>query len=260
MKYIATIKENTWFKLKPLQSSALKEGEKREFLEGQKVGEFLSWSDTDDGHVQLEVAENVYVYAWRLHIELNDPKFIKPFFLSREQLGNIATHVGWERIEAILEPINAALFKYGINTPLRICHFLAQIAHESDGFNTNEEYASGADYEWRRDLGNNYKGDGVRFKGRSFIQVTGRANYQELTDYLDLDPKYKGINLVANPSLLGTDELAPIGAGWFWSSRNLDDYADADDFESITRIINGGTNGWDDRLAYLTKAKQAFGI
>lgn len=254
MTYKATIKKDTWFKLKPEQSAVLSKDEKRKFTKGQKVGEFLSWSDVADGHVRLEVAKDVFVYTWRPDIELDDPRFNTPIsFLSREQLGDIAVNVSWKRVDAILAPINAALVKYEINTPLRICHFLAQIAHESDGFNTNEEYASGADYEWREDLGNIYEGDGRKFKGRSFIQVTGRANYQELSNYL-------GIDLISNPELLGTDELAPIGAGWFWSTRNLNAYADADDFDRITCIINGGYTGYEDRLNYLTRAKQVFGI
>lgn len=252
MTYIATIKQTTWFKTKPVQSFDLTNTEKTRFFKNAKVGNFLSWADTDNGHVKLEIAKNAFVYAWRPHIEINDPKFSQPL-LSREQLGYIAAYISWERVDAILSPINAALVKYEINTPLRICHFVAQIAHESDGFNTNEEYASGDDYEGRRDLGNVQAGDGRRFKGRSFIQVTGRTNYQQLSDYL-------GIDLITNPQLLGTDELAPIGAGWYWLTRKLNSYADADNFDQITRIVNGGENGYDDRLTYLDRAKQVFRI
>ena len=261
MTNTVTIKQTTWLKLKPVDSTTLSDTEKKEVFKGQKVAEILSWVPTDNGHIKLEVAKVAFVYAWRPHIDIDDPKFNPPSLLSREQLGNIATNVSWQRIDSILAPINSALIKYEINTPLRICHFIAQIAHESDGFNTNEEYASGEDYEGRTDLGNTQAGDGVRFKGRSFIQVTGRANYQALNNYLQGHfPEYAGIDLINNPTLLGSDELAPIGAGWFWSTRNLNSYADADDFTSITHIINGGENGWDDRLAYLTKAKQQFGI
>ena len=251
--YVITIKQTTWLKLKPIQSRDLPDEEKLEIHKNQKVFEILSWEDTDNGHVQLEVAKDLFVYAWRPHISIDDPTFDPPSLLSRQQLLYIAAYVSEARIDAILAPINAALVQYEINTPLRICHFLAQIAHESDGFNTNEEYASGAAYEWRSDLGNTQAGDGVRFKGRSFIQVTGRANYKELSDYL-------GIDLVSNPKLLATNELAPIGAGWFWASRNLNKFADADNFDKITRIINGGTTGLADRKQYLVRAKSVFNI
>ena len=76
---------------------------------------------------------------------------------------------------------------YGINTKLRISHFLAQIAHESAHFRTLEEYASGAAYEGRKDLGNVYKGDGRRYKGRGVIQLTGRANYRKYGKILGID-------------------------------------------------------------------------
>lgn len=251
--YVVTIKQTTWLKLRPIQSNDLPDEEKRQLLKNQKVFEILSWEDTDNSHVRLEVVKGLYVYAWRPHISIDDPTFDPPSLLSREQLLYIAAYVSEARVDAILAPINAALVKYEINTPLRICHFLAQIAHESDGFNTNEEYASGADYEWRTDIGNTKAGDGVRFKGRSFIQVTGRENYKNLSHYL-------GIDLVASPQLLATDELAPIGAGWFWDSRNLNSFADADDFDKITLIINGGYNGYDDRKKYLVRAKSVFSI
>jgi putative chitinase len=143
--------------------------------------------------------------------------------------------------------------RYGITTAMRKAHFLSQTAHESDGFNTNEEYASGAAYEGRRDLGNTKSGDGVRFKGRGLIQVTGRSNYAECGNAL-------GVDLIGNPQRLADFDLACLSAGWYWDTRNLNSYADNDDVIQITRIINGGLNGLDDRQAYLARAKQVFGI
>lgn len=142
--------------------------------------------------------------------------------------------------------------RYEITTALRKSHFIAQVAHESDGFNTNEEYASGADYEGRRDLGNTRAGDGVRFKGRGLIQVTGRSNYAECGNAL-------GVDLINNPQRLAEFDLACLSAGWFWDTRSLNDYADGDDVWTITRIINGGLNGLEDREAYLYRARQIFG-
>ena len=145
------------------------------------------------------------------------------------------------------------MHRYAITSPLRKAHFLAQVGHESDGFNTNEEYASGADYEWRTDLGNTKSGDGVRFKGRGLIQVTGRANYGECGRAL-------GVDLISNPQRLGDYDLACLSAGWYWDSRNLNNFADRDDILAITKIINGGTNGLADRQSYLARAKRVFGI
>ncbi|WP_376799980.1 glycoside hydrolase family 19 protein [Candidatus Raskinella chloraquaticus] len=142
--------------------------------------------------------------------------------------------------------------EHEINTPLRLAHFLAQIAHESDGFRTVNEYASGKAYEGRRDLGNTQPGDGIRFKGRGLIQLTGRANYRKFG-------KLAGLNLEASPvaaaHLLHVTELAAL----FWTDRNLNPKADADNLEAITKAINGGRNGLASRRLYLARAKKATG-
>lgn len=143
------------------------------------------------------------------------------------------------------------LSKSSINTYLRVCHFLAQCAHESDQFKTLEEYASGAAYEGRRDLGNTQPGDGKRFKGRGIIQLTGRANYAEAG-------KAMGIDLVGNPELGEDPETSVRTAIWFWENKKLNQFADKDDVTTITKRINGGLNGFDDRKDKLAKAKKVF--
>lgn len=143
------------------------------------------------------------------------------------------------------------LSKSSINTYLRVCHFLAQCAHESDQFKTLEEYASGAAYEGRRDLGNTQPGDGKRFKGRGIIQLTGRANYAEAGKAL-------GIDLVGNPELGEDPETSVRTAIWFWENKKLNQFADKDDVTTITKRINGGLNGFDDRKDKLAKAKKVF--
>lgn len=140
---------------------------------------------------------------------------------------------------------------YALTNELRLAHFLAQVAHESDGFKTTTEYASGAAYEGRKDLGNTQPGDGRRFRGRGLIQVTGRANAAAVSKAL-------GQDFIANPTLLAAFPWAALTAGWFWSSRNLNALADRDDVKGITRKINGGYNGLQDRMARLAKAKAAL--
>lgn len=143
------------------------------------------------------------------------------------------------------------LSKSSINTYLRVCHFLAQCGHESDQFKTLEEYASGSAYEGRKDLGNTKPGDGKRFKGRGIIQLTGRANYTEAGKALGLD-------LVGNPELAEDPEVSVRTAIWFWENKKLNQFADKDDVTTITKRINGGLNGFDDRKSKLATAKKVL--
>ena len=141
---------------------------------------------------------------------------------------------------------------YHINTPLRLAHFLAQIDHESGGFKYLTELGNKAyfdKYEGRKDLGNTEVGDGFRFRGRGYIQVTGRYNYLALS-------KDTGIDFVNNPDLLATEVNAILSACWFWSNKGLNALADKDDLIGITKRVNGGTNGLEDRRKKLAKWKQ----
>lgn len=157
-----------------------------------------------------------------------------------------------ERQGEILSVAGAALAetldRYAINTPLRIAHFLAQTAHESAGFQTTEEFASGEAYEGRSDLGNTEPGDGKRFKGRGLIQLTGRANYKSLGATI-------GTDLVADPERAADPALSLVIACEYWKKRSINDHADRDDIIAATWSVNGGLNGLDDRIRYLIKAK-----
>lgn len=148
----------------------------------------------------------------------------------------------------------ALMSKFAIDSPLRIAHFLSQLAHESDSFCALEEYASGAAYEGRTDLGNVQKGDGRRFKGRGPIQLTGRANYRAFTKWVR---KFlpEAPNFEENPELVATDQWAAWSAIYYWETHDLNRYADADDVITVTRVINGGRNGLDDRKVKLARAK-----
>ena len=147
-----------------------------------------------------------------------------------------------------LPALNAAMAEFGSNTPARQASFLAQLAHESGQLVYVCELASGAAYEGRKDLGNVQPGDGVRFRGRGLIQVTGRSNYAACGKALGLD-------LLAQPALLEQTVNACRSAGWFWQSRGLNALADAGDQRAVTRRVNGGTNGLVQRLAYFKVAQ-----
>jgi len=138
--------------------------------------------------------------------------------------------------------------KYQINNHLRISHFLGQSSEESDGFKTLTEYASGQEYEGRKDLGNVNPGDGVRYKGRGIFQLTGRANYRQMGTKI-------GVDLENNPGLAATPEISVLTACEFWNTKGLSVYADRDDVNTITLRINGGTNGLINRIHYTTLAK-----
>ena len=157
-----------------------------------------------------------------------------------------------KRAEVYIEPLNAAMREFGIDNPLRVAAFLAQVAHESGELRYVRELASGEAYEGRRDLGNTEPGDGPRFRGRGLLQITGRFNYRACGDAL-------GVDLISSPELLEQPLFACRSAGWYWGQRRLNELADKGDFLLITRKINGGTNGWKWRLMYYDRAKDTLG-
>lgn len=169
-----------------------------------------------------------------------------------------------------LDAINAAMAQYQINTKLRISAFLAQVLHESgrlSAVSENLNYsASGLMKTWpnrfdtalanscarnpqkianvvyanRMGNGSADSGDGWNYRGRGLIQCTGKSNYMAFS-------QSSGANCIANPDLVSTPQYAALSAGWFWDSKGLNSYADRGDLVSITKRINGGLNGQDDR-------------
>ncbi len=175
--------------------------------------------------------------------------------ITLDQLKMIMPYAG-KRAEVFLEPLNRAMDEFEIDTPLRQAAFLAQLAHESGSLRYVRELASGAAYDTGRlaeRLGNTPEDDddGERYKGRGLIQITGTDNYRACSAALFGDPQH----LLDHPELLEQPDLAARSAGWFWKSRGLNLDADLMDFRQITRRINGGFNGMDDRLAYYDRAK-----
>ena len=174
-----------------------------------------------------------------------------PEGFTKEKLAGIFINAKWELIDRFFNSLLTKMNDNGITTPLRRAHFLAQIGHESGELRYTEEIATGAAYEGRADLGNTETGDGVRFKGRGLIQLTGRANYQAYGD-----ARKKDFVTPENYKQIATDpDLAVDVACWFWNEHSLNEKADKDDINGITQTINGGYNGLDDRKKKLKRAK-----
>lgn len=156
-----------------------------------------------------------------------------------------------------ITPFLEAEFAHGdIATALRQAHFFARAAVETAGFTTLEEFGSAAyfrRYDYRRDLGNVYPGDGARFHGRGVFQITGRANYRGYGRRIGLD-------LVKEPDLAAAGQAAVSTAILFWGDKNLNAAADRDDVMTICRRVNGGVNGLRDQKIYLARAKAALGL
>ncbi|PMU93758.1 MULTISPECIES: glycoside hydrolase family 19 protein [unclassified Pseudomonas] len=174
--------------------------------------------------------------------------------ITQQQLLQILPNAG--RQAGVFVPVlNTAMNRYGIVGTPRAAAFIAQVGHESGQLRFVREVwgptAQQAGYEGRADLGNTVKGDGSKYRGRGLIQITGRANYAACGEALDLD-------LLSNPELLELPQHAAMSAAWFWSTKGLNTLADLGDFVKITRRINGGINGLEDRLQLWDKAKKVL--
>ena len=158
-----------------------------------------------------------------------------------------AMNIPFPRAVKWADALTAAMAGGQINTRLRIAAFLAQIGHESGSLVYSKELGGPsyfAKYDGRKDLGNVQIGDGSRFCGRGLIQCTGRVNYAKASQALFGDDR-----LLKTPELLEQPEWAAKSAVWFWSSHNLNLLADGAQFTDLTKKINGGLNGQEDRKA-----------
>jgi putative chitinase len=183
----------------------------------------------------------------------------RPVFITFDQLQQICPTVS-RNADVFIQYLNDTLARFDITTKPRIAAFIANAAHESGAFHYVREIASGKAYEGRTDLGNAIEGDGVKYKGRGLIQITGRANYKACGEAL-------GIDLIANPLLLETPQYACLSAGWFWDKHNLNQWADKPrewrgevHGKPVTNIqmcryhINGGFNGMEQAEQYYQRA------
>jgi putative chitinase len=192
--------------------------------------------------------------------------------MTNEQLQELGIDAKW------LQPLEDTFAKYDINTPERQAAFIGQCAHESGNFKTLEEnlnykpealmrvwpsrfpdiatamkYAHNPEmiankvYGGRMGNGVEESGDGWKYHGRGLIQLTGKENYANCGSGI-------GVDLLSNPNLLNTPEYAALSAGWFWGKRGLNLLADSGDIETMTKRINGGLIGLEDRKAKIAKA------
>lgn len=153
------------------------------------------------------------------------------------------------RYAELLPAFEEALIRADCRTVDRVAMFAAQIGHESVGLRYMEEIASGQAYEGRHDLGNTRAGDGVRYKGRGPIQITGRANYRSLSNWA-YSKGYcpTATYFVDHPEKLSEINYGFLGAVWYWTvARPMNTYADNRDILGATRAVNGGLNGIEDR-------------
>jgi putative chitinase len=206
--------------------------------------------------------------------------------ITSDQLSRAVPSANADDLAKYVEPLDETLERFEINTPGRIAAFLAQIAHESGDFRHAEENLN---YSWqglratfpkyfptdavaqtyhrqpekianrayanRNGNGDEASGDGWRFRGRGLIQITGRANYLAYSVAIG-DP-----SVLDDPDQVKQERHAALSAGWFWSSHGLNALADVGDeasFTTITRRINGGLNGQEDRLQNWAEARAVF--
>lgn len=214
-----------------------------------------------------------------------EEKKMEKELITLEDLYTINGNMNKANCEEYIKAFNNVLVQHGINTPLRICHFLAQVLHESghlkykvENLNysakalrsvfgkyfTNDQIAKEYErkpekianrvYANRMGNGNEASGEGWKYRGRGLIQLTGKNNYEACG-------KACSLNLIDFPdSLIEFPENSILAACWFWNKNNLNQFADKDDIITITKRVNGGKNGIDDRKVILAKAKEVLGI
>ncbi len=174
--------------------------------------------------------------------------------ITQQQLQQILPNAG-QTAGVFVPVLNTAMVRFQIVGTKRIAAFIAQIGHESGQFRYlrelgNDQYLSKYDTgSLAKRLGNTPEadGDGQKYRGRGLIQITGRANYMMCGEALALD-------LINQPELLEKPQHACMSAAWFWASRGLNTLADAGQFDTITRRINGGQNGAADRQILYARA------
>lgn len=180
---------------------------------------------------------------------LPTPDIAEPALISKEQLASIWICSPNLIADAEITELNACLHRFAITSTSRLRNFLSQTAHESGGGRYKKELASGWAYEGRVDLGNTQPGDGPRFKGGGYIQLTGRANYQAFATFIRDPSVMQGVDVVA--------EHYPFSsAGFWWQSNHMNELCDTNpSVKAVTLRVNGGTNGLADRQMYYERCQ-----
>lgn len=175
--------------------------------------------------------------------------WVKNNLVAKEQL----QQVGWKNVsDLVLKDLNSCLEKFNINTPGRIRHFISQCSHESGCGKWAKELDTGETYEGKRDLGNTQTGDGKKFKGAGYLQLTGRSNYQALANYLNDQSIMLGVDYVAT-------NYPWTSAAYWWYKNNMNSLCDKGaTCKEITYRVNGGYNGLEDRENYYKKCCNIF--
>jgi len=183
-------------------------------------------------------------------------------YLTVEQIKAIAPAASATNIIKHIDHLNNTMHKYDITSPLRIAHFISQLLLESMLLSTTVELATGKAYEYRASLGNIYRGDGIKFKGRGLIQITGRKNYTAYGKYL-----HQNTTDGNNPQKLEQEPLASDSAGWYWKIfARCNPLADKDDVLAVSIAINGKNratglpNNFQERRDFLKSAKAVLQI
>lgn len=172
--------------------------------------------------------------------------------INKEQLASIWICSPMMIKDQEVTELNECLHRFGVTTKSRLRHFLSQTAHESGGGRYKKEIASGWDYEGRTDLGNTQPGDGPRFKGAGYIQLTGRANYQDFADFIGDVAVMRGVDYVA-------DRYPFCSAGFWWQNNKMNQFCDSDpSVKKVTLRVNGGTNGLAERQMYYDRCVAAI--
>jgi putative chitinase len=218
-------------------------------------------------------------------LELPDlPTTASAPLVSPALLSALCPRLSSSAVTSFCAALDLDLPKAQITPPLCIAHFLAQTAHESAGYSQLREnlnysasaltslfakYFVGIDansyarqpekianriYANRMGNGSEQSGDGWAYRGRGIIQLTGKANYQAFS-------KDWGVDVVSQPDLVATDPVLAVASGcWYWQKRTINAAAESDDLTKVTKLINGGTHGLEDRAHLLGIAKQQMGL
>lgn len=163
-------------------------------------------------------------------------------------------------MNSFLDGLNTYGPTIGLDKAWRIAQYIPQMMHESGDFRFDHEIwgptPAQKRYETRTDLGNTaaVDGDGYLYRGRTGVQITGKSNYRQFRDWCrETFPKLDVPDFVKYPDLVNTDPWEGIAPLWYWSTRKLNKYADQGNNEMISRVINGGYNGLQDRLTRYTR-------